>query len=844
MPIEVLPHILLHDQKQKISYTPIGRRVDLLPDTPVYDQTEHSAALERAYHESIQAFEEQYVLFDIDPNNIDKGVAVEYKFRSDAVVDITKLEDLRSNIELLNVKFDESGVPESAIIYIPPTKEKILSNQIKSYGDRSKNTSSGPRNFKKYDKTESFTPATIEKLWIDREPLPSNRDRHFNWEVWLRTGKYDYFKAEAENRDLSVSSHKLVFPEREICSVRCSLNNLHELFLITKAITGYRYLPTLADFFDALSPREQKDWCDDLIPRVDYDQATETSVCILDTGIFDQHRLLNDYIARGGIDSVDPSWGSDDHDGHGTSMSGLALFGDLTKVLETADPIELKHCLESVKVFPPQGQNEDEHIGYITSQAVSLAEINRPDLKRVFCLAWSMEHPDNKKGETVTAGRPTPLSAQLDQLAFGVEEFDTWTINDEKKRLLIVSAGNIREEYPPSEYSDINDLNEIEDPAQAWNLLTVGAYTEKMFTNDPDYNDWSPVAENGDISPKSRTSVLWKDSQWPTKPDVMLEGGNYLKDPNGNAMLPHPDTCLLTTDSQRIFGLSHDTSAATAQASQLAAELMAKYPELWPESVRGLMVHSAEWTGSMNIPLKYKLDKIRQLRRYGYGVPQRQYILNSFSNRPCIIIQDYLKPFVESAAASSSSIVFNDMNYYELPWPIEQLMEIYDKSVQLRVTLSYFIEPSPSERPPKTKYGYASHELRFKLNRPNETLDSFLTRINNELRVDEFSNESQENLDITERDAQDKWLLGPQSRDRGSMISDIWQGTGAELSRQNLLAVVPQGGWWKFRKSFPDSDRGRFNEHVRYSLILSLITEEEIDLYTPIVTEAGIEITT
>jgi len=96
--------------------------------------------------------------------------------------------------------------------------------------------------------------------------------------------------------------------------------------LITKAITGYRYLPTLADFFDALSQREQKDWCDDLIPRVDYDQATETSVCILDTGIFDQHRLLNDYIAGGGIDSVDPSWGSDDHDGHGTSMSGLALL--------------------------------------------------------------------------------------------------------------------------------------------------------------------------------------------------------------------------------------------------------------------------------------------------------------------------------------------------------------------------------------------------------------------------------------------------------------------------------------------------------------------------------------
>ncbi|HNP51290.1 MAG TPA: S8 family serine peptidase [Nitrosomonas nitrosa] len=305
-----------------------------------------------------------------------------------------------------------------------------------------------------------------------------------------------------------------------------------------------------------------------------------------------------------------------------------------------------------------------------------------------------------------------------------------------------------------------------------------------------------------------------------------------------------PDTGILTTDSKNIFICSQDTSAANAQASQLAARLMAEYPDLWPESIRGLMAHSAEWVGAMNMTLRTKGQKISHLRRYGYGVPQSEFLLNSFSNRPCVIIQDYLQPFAESSAAKSTGIVFNDMNHYALPWPEEKLWEIYDKQVRLRVTLSYFIEPSPSERPPRTKYSYASHELRFKLNRPNEPEEIFLARINDELQINELNDEVSDTIEIHEIDTQDKWLLGPQSRDRGSLISDIWQGTGAELAKQNLVAVVPQIGWWKFRKSFPNNDKGRFNEQVRYSLILSLITEEEIDLYTPIAIKAGIEILT
>ena len=68
--------------------------------------------------------------------------------------------------------------------------------------------------------------------------------------------------------------------------------------------------------------------------------------------------------------------GSDDHDGHGTLMAGLAAYGELDKCLVGSQKVYLRHRLESVKILPPKpGSNEPDLWGAITSQGVSLAEI-------------------------------------------------------------------------------------------------------------------------------------------------------------------------------------------------------------------------------------------------------------------------------------------------------------------------------------------------------------------------------------------------------------------------------------------------------------------------------------
>jgi hypothetical protein len=84
---------------------------------------------------------------------------------------------------------------------------------------------------------------------------------------------------------------------------------------------------------------------------------------------------------------------------------------------------------------------------------------------------------------------------------------------------------------------------------------------------------------------------------------------------------------LLTTHNrprERLFTISGDTSAATSQVARMAAIIQAEYPEFWPETIRALLVHSAEWTSAMKAKREpfHKKDDIKNLLRHcGFGVP-------------------------------------------------------------------------------------------------------------------------------------------------------------------------------------------------------------------------------
>lgn len=265
------------------------------------------------------------------------------------------------------------------------------------------------------------------------------------------------------------------------------------------------------------------------------------------------------------------------------------------------------------------------------------------------------------------------------------------------------------------------------------------------------------------------------------------------------------------------------TSAATAQAARMAARLKADHHEFWPETIRGLIVHSADWTEPMKqrLAAENSLRARKQLiRTFGYGVPSYERATASASSDLALFAQRTIQPYRRK---SNGSVVFNECHYYSLPWPRVVLEEYAEQEFKLKITLSYFVEPNPGTSAAIDPARYQSFGLRFDLKRARESERAFRQSINAQEREN-----PKRGGPLREPDK--GWMLGSDSNSAGSIHSDVWSGTGVQLAARNMLCVKPVSGWWEERR-----DRRVCEQEARYSLVISLTAPDtEIDLHTPI----------
>lgn len=808
-----LPHLYLRNNprfRSSINYT--SPRSVNAPPPPDRNRIEHAAKLELAIGEAITKARQQLEsrLSEIAVGQ--PGFYLEFQVTKDDANAFDSLENKTKKIELVAVKpsTDQEDTVK-ATVFVPESAIEFFEKKVEQYRDE-ETTKGKPKNAALITRLENVEIGTVQSLFTDDPALFPQNGQAIWWEVWLRRGQrgqrgqLEDFQTIAQRLDILTKSH-IHFPERTVTLAMANVEKIKQVLQNSDTVAELRIAKETPSFFLNMRSLEQEQWVEDLCNRTLPPQDDAVAVCLLDTGVNWRHKLIGKGLDISDLHTCDPNWEDHDHHGHGTQMAGLILYSDLYEALQTQGYITLIHRLESVKILPPVGQNDPELYGAITEQAVSLPEIQNHKRKRIFCMAVTSEHP------SPNYGTPSSWSAAIDQLSFGEDNF---------KRLIIISAGNIREEISLSDYLTRNDVATIENPAQAWNALVVGAYTEKVNISHPDFQGWQPIAPWGDLSPRSRTSVSW-ENQWPIRPDIVCEGGNYASDGENSAQIID-DLSLLTTyyrPDKRFFESMSDTSCATALASYMAARILSENPKYWPETIRALIVHSAEWTVRMiaNFPKKLKQqDKKNLIRRYGYGVPDLDRALKSSNSDLTMVIEDQLTPFKKDG----SVIKTDKMNLHSLPWPKEKLEQLGEAKVELRVTLSYFIEPNPGERGYKRKHHYASYGLRFQVKKPLETHDQFRHRINKATRKEEKN--------ISGSKEEDNWFLGPHLRSQGSLHSDIWTGTSVDLASRGMIGVYPVGGWWK-----EQTQEERHDQPVRYTLIVTIrVPEIECDIYTPV----------
>ena len=751
---------------------------------------------------------------------------------------------VRPHPELVSVQdvTTPAGVVEYATVFVPDGTLGYFVSRLQRYAATAGQDKPANRNL--VERIRAISLASVEKLWTDPpdqfpEPLVL-----IWWEVWLRRRdgrEVTRFQAFAEHAGIRLGTRTLGFADRVVILAEATTEQLAGALDVLDDLAELRRPHEPAQMITLEPAAEQADWVDQLVARTQAAAADAPAVCVVDTGVNRAHPLLVASLAPSDCHTCEPAWEIDDREGHGTEMAGLALYGDVGHALLAPGPIRLRHRLESVKLRPPPpGSNPPELYGAVTAMATSLVEIEAPHRSRAFSLAMTANDVaagQNPAG-TIMMGQPTSWSAAIDALAAGrsIQITDDGLVlldevQDSARRLFLVSAGNVH----PTDFQDDHlirsDLEPVEDPAQAWNALTVGAYTQmdSLATASPHWAGWTPVAARGELSPHSRTSVAYA-STWPVKPDVVLEGGNVARSPAGTSYDTPEELQLATTKAPirdtRLLTVTCATSAATAQAAHLAASILADYPSMWPETVRALIVHSAEWTDAMRRHVQEADTKatLRTIhRRYGMGVPDLGRATRSATDALTLIAQDTIHPFHNGT--------MREMHLHSLPWPTNILADLGHATVRLRVTLSYFIEPNPARRGWKRRYSYASHGLRFDVRRATESTDDLRKRLN-QLAL------AEEEHRPTSADDTGNWALGPTLRTAGSIHTDIWKGTAADLANRGEIAVYPITGWWKDNKARDRSDLG-----VRYALVVSIETPEaQVDIWTPVAQQIGVTV--
>lgn len=811
-------HIFLKGATSAQDFT-TSRSPRISSTIPNRDRPKHSIYLQKRLDAAWRKIKERQAVVHVERH----GAYIEFIGESGFDLPINSLENRQSGIRLLNVRKETVNGSERtlATVYVPHKQRGYFLKKIQVYATEVTPKKGEPKNAKLVNSISNIRRAVLESFWCvdEQASIPGENPE---WvEVWLSSDIDDVigrFETLLQRNEIRRIGGQLRFPERAVVIILANRRDIERLIEESDDIAELRIAKEVATIFLELENCEQLALVQELLARSKVDSDDDVAVTILDSGVNNGHLLIQPILADEDLHcSWDSEWGVSDDRGHGTLMAGMAAYGDLLDALNSIAPVRISHRLESVKILPPPPEQNPRRLwGYLTAQGLSRAEIQAPERKRIVCMAvTSTDFRDR--------GRPSSWSAAVDKLTSGSE--------DDVQRLFVVSAGNIDGSDRWRDYPDVNLTDEIHDPGQAWNALTVGAYTEKVTIRDETLQSYKPLAPAGGLSPFSTTSTTWSSRKWPIKPDLLFEGGNVALGPNDSIFDTEDLKLLSTYHNPQVaqFAPFAATSAATAQASWMAAQIQKQYPEAWAETIRGLMVHTAEWSDTMKqqfLPMSpIKSDYAKLLRICGYGVPSLNRSLYCAANSLTLISQAKLQPFDRR----DSRYVTKDMHLYNLPWPSDLLLELGESQVKMRVTLSYFIEPGPWELGWENRYRYPSHALRFEINGPGEIEGEFTRRVNKQARIDGEPPGTE--------GASSHWIIG-EARNVGSIHSDIWEGTAADLAASHLVAIYPVVGWWRERHHLE-----RWNRRCRYTLIVSIYPPSvDIDIYTPVAAQIGIPV--
>lgn len=523
-------------------------------------------------------------------------------------------------------------------------------------------------------------------------------------------------------------------------------------------------------------------------------------VCVIDSGIQEQHRLLQPAID----DALSISYVPDDADtfdkvnggGHGTRVAGAVLFPngiDLTKA-----QLQAPFWIQNARILNERNYLSDN----LDEAALMRTIVDRFHPTRIFNLSVSGERP-------IAHAHMDVWPATIDKIMY------------EKDVLFCIAAGNIPRSSNNADIPGISNFithglhyphylkhekARITKPAHSCFALTIGSISDSDFEDD----NYASMARKDHPSSFCRSGLgLWGM----IKPDVVEYGGDVVIDKaTGTSIDYHEHTSPSLIRSTRDNGpaVGRDvvgTSFTTPKVTHIVAALQQLYPKETCMLYRALVVQSARIPeAARNIP--------EFIQHYGYGIPDIGRATTNSSKRVTLYNSGMISP--------------KNTNIYLIKIPEQINRPGYNFDILIEVTLSYKAEPRITRR--KTN-SYLSAWLDWEASKKGEDQRSFtqrlLTEQQEEPQEDDQTEEKQN--DQFSRPRSFRWTIASKTnngvlegiRRQDSTVQKDWCiEKSNQLPPEFLIAIKGHKGWEK------DLDK-----EVPYSIAVSFeILDPRIDI--------------
>lgn len=293
-------------------------------------------------------------------------------------------------------------------------------------------------------------------------------------------------------------------------------------------------------------------------------------ICVVDSGINRGHPMLG--AAVGYTEAIPNTLGDGlDLHGHGTMVSGIALYGNVQECIEKRT-FEPPFYLYGARVTNAQNSFDDEKL-IVNQMREAIEYFHKEYACRVFNI--SLGDPNL----VYDGGKPSAWAYILDTLARDLNV------------VIVVSAGNLailgrhREgeqlvlNYP--QYL-LEKKSRIIEPATAANVMTVGALAHsetsrlmRLYPNDPAIRC---IAGIDQPSPFTRSGPGVNNA---IKPEVCEYGGNVTWQGHGRILTLDPEASIVSMNVnhlQRLFTANVGTSFAAPKITHLAGLILTHYP--------------------------------------------------------------------------------------------------------------------------------------------------------------------------------------------------------------------------------------------------------------------------